>query len=117
MLASNDQAKEYLTPKMGDGWTTTFCASAISGFFAVTLSLPFDFMKTRLQKMKADPITGLMPYRNIGDCFVKALRREGPLAFYSGYPTYYARIAPHGMITLGVVDLLNKLISRKYSSS
>lgn len=47
MLASNDQAKELLEPTFGKGWATTLGASAISGFFAVTFSLPFDFIKTR----------------------------------------------------------------------
>lgn len=47
MLATNDQCKEMLAPSLGNGWATTLTASAISGFFAVTLSLPFDFLKTR----------------------------------------------------------------------
>lgn len=33
-------------------------ASAVSGFTASFTSLPFDMMKTRLQNMKPDPVTG-----------------------------------------------------------
>ncbi|CDI79133.1 mitochondrial 2-oxoglutarate/malate carrier protein, putative [Eimeria acervulina] len=91
MLATNDQCKEMLAPTLGNGWTTTLTASAISGFFAVTFSLPFDFLKTRLQKMRPDPVTGELPYKGVLDAAVKITRTEGITAFYTGYPTYYIR--------------------------
>lgn len=112
MLATNDQCKEMLAPSLGNGWTTTLTASAISGFFAVTLSLPFDFLKTRLQKMRPDPITGELPYKGVLDAAVKITRTEGITAFYTGYPTYYVRIAPHAMITLISMDYLDKALKR-----
>jgi len=115
MLASFDQSKEMISSKVGEGWIATLSASVISGFFAVTLSLPFDFVKTRMQKMKADPITGELPFKNVLDATFKILKKEGALAFYAGYPTYYFRIAPHAMITLLVVDYANKGITRCYS--
>lgn len=113
MLASFDQSKEYLVTKFGEGLTATFLASAISGFFAVTFSLPFDFVKTRIQKQRAGP-DGKVPYSGTLDCFKKVLKAEGPLAFYSGYPTYYVRIAPHSMITLMAIDYANKAINNYY---
>ncbi|EPT28713.1 2-oxoglutarate/malate translocase OMT [Toxoplasma gondii TgCatPRC2] len=112
MLASNDQAKELLEPAFGKGWTTTLGASAISGFFAVTFSLPFDFIKTRMQKMRRDPVTGQLPYKNFCDAVVKITRREGIMSLYTGYPTYYVRIAPHAMITLISMEYLNKMWNR-----
>lgn len=111
MLATNDQCKEMLAPKLGHGWTTTLTASAISGFFAVTFSLPFDFLKTRLQKMRPDPVTGELPYKGVLDAIVKITKKEGITAFYTGYPTYYVRIAPHAMITLICMDLFNKALT------
>lgn len=113
MLASYDQSKEALGRHNITGWNQTLGASAISGFFAVTLSLPFDFIKTRIQKMKPDPVTGVLPYKNVCDCAMKTLRSEGILGLYVGYPTYYARIAPHAMITLIVCDTVNKFINAK----
>ncbi|PFH38440.1 2-oxoglutarate/malate translocase OMT [Besnoitia besnoiti] len=112
MLASNDQAKELLEPSFGKGWATTLGASAISGFFAVTFSLPFDFIKTRMQKMRPDPVTGKLPYANFWDAVVKITRREGIMCLYSGYSTYYVRIAPHAMITLISMEYLNKTWNR-----
>lgn len=116
MLASYDQAKEGLVPLLGkDTKSTALAASAISGFFAVTFSLPFDFVKTKIQKMRADPVTGKMPYKGFADCAIKNFKSGGPLVFYSGYLTYYVRIAPHAMITLLALDALNHLIFRYYA--
>lgn len=72
----------------------TLCASAIAGFFASFFSLPFDFVKTRLQKQQRGP-NGQLPYRGMVDCFTKVAAQEGPLRFYRGFGTYYIRIAPH----------------------
>ncbi|EEH38473.1 mitochondrial 2-oxoglutarate/malate carrier protein [Paracoccidioides lutzii Pb01] len=89
----------------------TFAASAIAGFFASFMSLPFDFVKTRLQKQQKDPKTGQLPYRGMLDCTRKVIKDEGWLRFYRGFGTYYVRIAPHAMVTLIVLDCLN-LITR-----
>jgi solute carrier family 25 oxoglutarate transporter 11 len=32
----------------------------------------------------------------------------GPLKFYTGFPTYYVRIAPHAMLTLMALDAIQK---------
>ncbi|XP_055388429.1 uncharacterized protein LOC129616994 [Condylostylus longicornis] len=114
MLASFDQSKEMLEKRFGPGWGATLTASAISGWFAVTFSLPFDFIKTRIQKMKADPITGELPYKNMVDCASKTFRAGGPTAFYAGYLTYYFRVAPHVMITLVFLDCTNKAVAQFY---
>lgn len=53
-------------------------------------------VKTQIQKMKADPATGKMPFTGPVDCALKTLKSGGPLKFYTGFPTYIVRIAPHG---------------------
>lgn len=132
MLAGYAESKERLSKAFGPGAAANFGASAIAGFFASAFSLPFDFVKTRMQKQKPGP-DGVMPYKGSLDCAAKVLRNEGPLAFYRGFPTvrsdrraqrgglwsrilliscfsvlfqYYVRIAPHAMITLLVNDAL-----------
>jgi len=62
-------------------------------------SLPFDNIKTKMQKQKAGP-DGKMPYDSIPDCFKKSLAKEGITGFWSGLPTYYFRVGPHAIITL-----------------
>lgn len=85
--------------------TQTLSASAIAGFFASFFSLPFDFVKTRLQKQSKGP-DGKLPYKGMVDCFTKVAKQEGLLRFYRGFGTYYIRIAPHAMVTLIVADYL-----------
>jgi solute carrier family 25 oxoglutarate transporter 11 len=72
----------------------TLAASAIAGFFASFFSLPFDFVKTRLQKQQRRP-DGTLPYRGMMHCAKKVIAEEGWLRFYRGFTTYYVRIAPH----------------------
>lgn len=74
-------------------------ASAVSGFFASACSLPFDFVKTQIQKMQPDA-TGKYPYTGSLDCAVKTLKSGGPFKFYTGFPVYCVRIAPHVMVKL-----------------
>lgn len=94
-LAFFSEAKTQLktrTPKMSP-MMQTLAASGVAGFFASFFSLPFDFVKTRLQKQgrgKEAPV-----YRGMADCFRKVAREEGLLRFYRGFGTYYVRIAPH----------------------
>lgn len=96
------KARTSLSPQ-----TQTFAASAIAGFFASFLSLPFDFIKTRLQKQQKNPQTGELPYKGVLHCARKVVQEEGWLRFYRGFGTYYIRIAPHAMVTLIVADYLN----------
>lgn len=86
----------------------TLSASAIAGFFASFFSLPFDFVKTRLQKQSKGP-DGKLPYNGMADCFRKVAKQEGVMRFYRGFGTYYIRIAPHAMVTLIVADYLGWL--------
>ncbi|CAJ2505092.1 Uu.00g124860.m01.CDS01 [Anthostomella pinea] len=97
------KTRTTLSPKV-----QTLTASAIAGFFASFLSLPFDFVKTRLQKQQRGP-DGKLPYKSMADCFAKVAKQEGLLRFYRGFGTYYVRIAPHAMVTLIVVDYLGFL--------
>ena len=108
MLASNDQAKEMMKDNGITGFPATLGASAIAGFFASFFSLPFDYVKTQLQKQKPLP-DGTLPFKGFGDCCVKTMASGGPLKFYTGFPTYYVRIAPHAMFTLIILDQIKIL--------
>lgn len=72
-------------------------ASSVSGFFASACSLPFDYVKTQIQKMQPDA-EGKFPYSGSLDCAMKTLKAGGPLKFYTGFPVYCVRIAPHVMV-------------------
>jgi len=104
MLAFNASSKDFLKDQGVTGMPLTFGASAIAGFFASFFSLPFDFVKTQMQKQKPDPVTGELMYKSAIDCAAKTMAAGGPLRFYAGFPTFYVRIAPHAMITLMAQD-------------
>jgi len=113
MLGGNTVAKDFLSSTCGMDQKSNACvfgASAIAGFFASAFSLPFDFVKTQMQKQKPDA-QGNVPFKSSLDCAGKMLAEGGPLRFYAGFPTYYFRIAPHAMITLIAQDQVKKMWS------
>jgi solute carrier family 25 oxoglutarate transporter 11 len=93
-LAFFSEAKQQLKDTSLSPRAQTLTASAVAGFFASFFSLPFDFVKTRLQKQQRAK-DGTLPYKGMGDCFRKVAKQEGILRFYRGFGTYYVRIAPH----------------------
>jgi len=108
-LAFNAQAKELLEGAQMPAPVCTFGASAIAGFFASFFSLPFDFVKTQIQKQKPDPVTGEMPFKGPIDCAMKQVKKGGILRLWAGFPTFYFRIAPHAMITLIAQDKVKEM--------
>lgn len=109
MLAFNTLAKDQLDTMGVKGNAQVFGASAIAGFFASFFSLPFDYVKTQVQKMKPDPVTGELPFKGPVDCAMQQVKSGGPQKLWTGFPTYYVRIAPHAMITLIMQDQVKKL--------
>lgn len=105
MLATSDQLKEAFAPYLGGLKSTSnlVASSLVAGFAGACASLPFDMVKTRLQKQKANP-DGSLPYKGFLDCTRQIVTKEGPLALYKGFPVYIARIGPHAFLTLVVLD-------------
>lgn len=93
-LAFFSEAKQRLKDTSLSPRAQTLTASAVGGFFASFFSLPFDFVKTRLQRQSRAP-DGSLPYRGMVHCFTKVAKEEGLLRVYRGFGTYYVRIAPH----------------------
>lgn len=106
MLSTYSEAKHQLEKRYGTTTLTFLGSSAIAGFAASFLSLPFDFIKTRLQQNTTLKYTGSI------DCIKKVIKQEGIFTFYKGFGTFFFRIAPHAMITLLVADALG-LVSKK----
>merc|ERR1711913_97081 len=104
MLAFNAQGKEMLQQAGASPGVQVLGASAIAGFFASFFSLPFDYVKTQVQKMKPDPVTGELPFKGPVDCAMKQVKAGGITRLWTGFPTYYVRIAPHAVITLVAQD-------------
>jgi len=109
MLTSYSYYQKVLEPVTGKGTQSNrFIGGALSGWTAATVSLPFDFIKTRLQKQRPDA-NGNVQYKNFVDCARKVAAAEGPMAFYNGYFTYVGRITPHIMLTWVFMDNIKDL--------
>lgn len=109
MMTSFEEAKKLVAKHI----TThkklnSIISSCISGFFAAFLCLPFDNIKTKLQKMKALP-DGTLPYKGVFDCLVKTCANEGFFKLWVGFATFYTRVAPHAIISLLVNETLRHL--------
>lgn len=82
------QAKELLEEAGFEkgGQVVVIGGATLAGFVAAAFSLPFDFVKTRIQKMEKGP-DGKFPYSGPVDCAVKTFTQEGPMKFYTGAST------------------------------
>lgn len=108
MLTTYDEIKEFFNRRSTEKDTLEIRlkSSAASGVVLSLVSLPFDNVKTKLQKMMPNA-EGVNPYKGIVDCFKKSIKREGVLGLWVGYPTFYMRVAPHAMIVLLIQDFLH----------
>lgn len=110
-LVTYEEVKERLQHRFGKGHekAVMFSASMVSAVATSCASLPFDNIKTKLQKMKKLP-DGTFPYSGFVDCAVKTAAREGITGFWAGLPTYYFRVGPHSIITLLAAETLRKFL-------
>ena len=102
MLVSYDTAKDAATAALGDSASPLqiqFGSSMLAAVATAVGSLPFDNIKTKMQKQKAGP-DGKLPYPKIADCIRISIAKEGVAGFWAGLPTYYFRVGPHAIITL-----------------
>ena len=111
MLASNERVKDALdrsnvAPRGSAANTTT--ASVIAGFVASIVSLPFDYVKTQMQKQLRRP-DGSMPYRNVIDCAAQSYAIGGVGIFFKGWRVWFSRIAPHAVLSLVFLDWLTSV--------
>jgi len=116
ILAPYDEIKERINnyTNTKDLLSTQIIACGGAGFLSSFFSLPFDNIKTKLQKMKPDA-NGVLPYSGITDCFTKTRQREGFTRLWVGFGSYYSRTAPHVMITLVLMDFIARWSSSRNS--
>ncbi|GAB4817944.1 hypothetical protein N2152v2_004990 [Parachlorella kessleri] len=85
-LATYDQIKHSLmaTGMFQDNVYCHLAASLCAGFIAVVVGSPADVIKSRMMANKA--------YKGVGDAVMQTLKKEGPLAFWSGFGANFARL-------------------------
>lgn len=110
MLTTYDFAKETITHHLGEFNGLRIVSSLTAAFVAAVMSLPFDNIKTKYQRMVTRP-DGQFPYSSFSDCFIKSFKNEGLRGYYVGFRTYLLRVPPHATITLLVTDYFNRLLN------
>jgi len=110
-LAPYDEIRERLNKFTGscDTISTRLTAAASAGFLSTFFSLPFDNMKTKLQKMvpESHGSATCITYSGLTDCFVKSVQREGFFRLWVGFLPFYSRTGPHVMLVLLMQDFFN----------
>lgn len=110
VLAFEETKHWLLTMKDTDVLTFKTRAQAIiiASLFLPVTALPFDNIKTKMQKMVPVIENGVkvMPYKGMWDCIKKTVHREGPFGLWSGFLVYYSFKAPNNMINLVCLDYL-----------
>ena len=114
MMACFDQAKEFIghnfthdkDPAGSPSLNTQMGASIIAGFTAAFFSLPFDLLKSRMQ----DSTKG----SGVLSIATNVIKKEGPLAFWTGFGAYYMRTAPHAMIILMSTEPITKAYKKLF---
>lgn len=118
MLATYDQFNEAYFRWVGSERHSALAkvvSSVLSGAVASLVSLPFDIMKTQIQKQSADQDSAGSAVRQKGQSRSSYRRiaahiyqSQGLGGFFRGYLTYYFRIAPHVTLTLLCMDWLDR---------
>jgi len=110
-LAPYDEIRERLNKFTNtvDTISTRLIAAASAGFLSTFFSLPFDNMKTKLQKMvpESHRSSNCITYSGLTDCFIKSIKREGFFRLWVGFLPFYSRTGPHVMLVLLMQDFFN----------
>ena len=112
LLVPFEAMKKMLESVIVDTRTRTLTASMIAGACASVLSLPFDNIKTKLQKMSPGP-DGKLPYKGILDCALKSAQQKGIGSLWVGIVTYYFRVSPHAIIALVTNEYLRNALAQR----
>ncbi len=103
-----EETKKALIPYVDNARMRSIYGALIAGFFASTMSLPFDNIKIKLQKMKQLP-DGTFPYKGVFDGIRKTVKNEGTTRLWVGLSSYYWRISPHVILMFCTADFLRNL--------
>jgi len=95
------------------GYPMMFCATLCSSFCANVMANPFDVMKSRMQNMAIDPVTGEGAYKNMVDCARKSIAKDGLVVMWAGFTPAFVKLAPYTVISLTLADKLTKALTGK----
>uniref|UniRef100_A0A7S3VUD0 Mitochondrial uncoupling protein n=1 Tax=Strombidinopsis acuminata TaxID=141414 RepID=A0A7S3VUD0_9SPIT len=107
-MATYDQIKEMFLKftSIPDSILLHFLCGTTAGFFATLIASPADVVKSRLMASPDE-------FKGIGDCAMRTLQNEGPLAFYKGFVPNFTRLGSWSCVLFIVREQLsNKYINK-----
>lgn len=109
-LVSYDTIKTTIMEKkiMADGVPCHIASGLGAGFIATVVGSPIDVTKTRYMNQKADPKTGLKPYKSAGDALLKTIKNEGPGGLYKGFWANFTRIGSWNVVMFMSYEQIKK---------
>jgi hypothetical protein len=93
-----------------DGVPLVFTSAMLSGFVMTCTVAPFDMVRTRLMNQ---PVDGPKLYKNFFDCAVQVVKKDGPLALWTGFIPMWSRIGPTAILQLILFEQITKLTGGK----
>ena len=113
-FAAYDICKQYVLEFTGwdrEDSRNFVLSSAISSFCMAVAIAPLDMMRTKLMNQPVDgrAVKNQQVYKGFADCFVRIMRKHGPLAFYRGFVPLYSRMLPATILQLGIFEKLLQL--------
>eukprot|EP00455_Lapot_gusevi_P057486 TRINITY_DN9808_c0_g1_i3.p1 TRINITY_DN9808_c0_g1~~TRINITY_DN9808_c0_g1_i3.p1 ORF type:complete len:283 (+),score=64.12 TRINITY_DN9808_c0_g1_i3:105-953(+) len=105
-LSAYDHAKRYLLhhTSLGDHPSTHIIAALVSGLVAATATNPVDVIKTRVMSDAS------VLYSSPLDCLVKTAKNEGLRGFMRGWTANWARLGPHFVISMPLLEMFRRLL-------
>ncbi len=108
-VATLDQFKVMFAGMLGqqlDSISNVFCAAMTSGLLYSLATMPLEATKNRMASQKADPTTGILPYRSTFQTLRKVAVDEGFRTLYHGFLPYYIRCGGHTVAMFISVQML-----------
>lgn len=88
----------------------TMAVGLLSGAMGPLSNAPIDTIKTRLQKMPAEPGEGA--FQRVSRIAAEMWKQEGSRSFYKGITPRIARVAPGQAVTFTVYEYLKEALER-----
>jgi hypothetical protein len=92
---------------------TIFCGAILSSSLAITASMPFDVVKSRLmaqQVSRKGTSTGaeVIYYSGMLDCFHRSVKEDGVSVLFKGWLPAYSKLAPYTVLSFYFVERITQ---------
>lgn len=109
-VGTYDQFREtFKSWGVTDQFTNVFYASMASGLLFAGCTMPLETIKNKMAFQKADPLTGILPYRSTAQAMVSIVKESGIRGgLYAGFMPYYIRCGGMTLLMFMSVEWLRK---------